>query len=82
MVKYTKYYAEGGETMVIAYGIIFALSLLMLPLYFAFIHKNKAEKWLLGLFACMAVVNLGYLLTSLSKTVDFALWANKIASIS
>jgi DNA-binding CsgD family transcriptional regulator len=27
----------------------------------------------------MAVVNLGYLLTSLSKTVDFALWANKIA---
>lgn len=65
--------------MVIAYGIIFALSLLMLPLYFAFIHKKKAEAWLLALFTCMAVVNLGYLLTSLSKTVDFALWANKIA---
>ena len=65
--------------MAIAYGIIFALALFMPPLYFAFIRKKKNEPWLLVLFICIALVNLGYLLTSLSKTVDFALWANKIA---
>lgn len=65
--------------MAIAYGIIFALSLCMPPLYFASIRKKKDETWLLVLFICIAVVNLGYLLTSLSKTVEFALWANKIA---
>ena len=65
--------------MAIAYSIIFALALLMPPLYFVFIRKKKAEPWLLVLFICIAVVNLGYMLTSLSKTVEFALWANKIA---
>ena len=65
--------------MVIAYSIIFILSLCMPPLYFTSIRKKKDEPWLLVLFICIATVNLGYLLTSLSKTVDFALWANKIA---
>ena len=65
--------------MVIAYGIIFILSLCMPPLYFTSIRKKKDESWLLVLFICIATVNLGYLLTSLSKTVEFALWANKIA---
>ena len=65
--------------MAIAYGIIFALSLCMPPLYFTSIRKKKDEPWLLVLFICIATVNLGYLLTSLSKTVEFALWANKIA---
>ena len=36
--------------MAIAYGLIFALSLIMLPLYFAFIRKKQNEPWLLGLF--------------------------------
>ena len=65
--------------MVIAYSIIFILSLCMPPLYFTSIRKKKDEPWLLVLFICIATVNLGYLLTSLSKTVEFALWANKIA---
>ena len=65
--------------MVIAYGIIFALSLCLPPLYFTSIRKKKDEPWLLVLFICIATVNLGYLLTSLSKTVEFALWANKVA---
>ena len=51
----------------------------MPPLYFTSIRKKKDEPWLLVLFICIATVNLGYLLTSLSKTVEFALWANKIA---
>ena len=65
--------------MVIAYSIIFILSLCLPPLYFTSIRKKKDEPWLLVLFICIATVNLGYLLTSLSKTVEFALWANKIA---
>ena len=60
-----------------AYGGIFVLSLCLLPLYFRFIHKK--EPWLFCLFACVCVVNLGYLLISVSKTVEFALFANKLA---
>lgn len=65
--------------MAIAYGVIFALSLLMIPLYFTCIRKKKDEPWLLVLFLCIATVNLGYFLLSLSKTVELALWANKLA---
>ena len=64
--------------MAIAYGLIFALSLLMPPLYFAHIRKKQDEPWLLVLFLCVCVVTFGYFLVSLSKTVEFALWANKI----
>lgn len=64
--------------MAIAYGLIFAISVIMPPLYFAFIGKKQSEPWLLGLFLCVCVVTLGYFLVSISKTVEFALWANKI----
>ena len=60
------------------YGAIFLLSLLLLPLYFLFVRKKQSEPWLLFLFVCVATVNLGYTLTAFSKTVDFALFANKI----
>ena len=65
--------------MVIAYGLIFAISLCLLPLYFIFVRKNQNEPWLLTLFICVAIVNLGYLLIAISQTVEFALFANKIA---
>ena len=61
-----------------AYGGIFILSLILLPLYFMFVRKKQDEKWLFILFLCVSVVNLGYLLISVSKTVEFALFANKI----
>ena len=64
--------------MAIAYGLIFAFSLIMPPLYFACIRNKQNEPWLLVLFLCVSVVTLGYFLVSLSKTVEFALWANKI----
>lgn len=64
--------------MAIAYGLIFAFSLIMPPLYFAFIRKKQDEPWSLSLFLCVCVVTLGYFLVSISKTVEFALWANKI----
>ena len=65
--------------MTITYSVIFALSLLLPLGYYLFVRKNQSEPWLfvLNLFVC--VVNLGYLLLSTSKTVEFALTANKIA---
>lgn len=64
--------------MVIAYGLIFVLSLIMPILYFVYIRKKQDEPWLLVLFICVSVVTLGYFLLSLSEAVEFALWANKI----
>ena len=64
--------------MTIAYGVIFALSLLLPIGYYLFVRKKQNEPWLLFLFACVAVVNLGYTLIAFSNTVEFALFANKI----
>lgn len=61
------------------YGTIFLLSLVLIPLYFLFVHKKQSEPWLLVLFICVSIVNLGYTLIAFSKTVSFALFANKIA---
>lgn len=60
------------------YGAIFLLSLVLLPLYFLFVRKKQSEPWLLFLFVCVAIVNLGYTLIAFSETVEFALFANKI----
>ena len=60
------------------YGALFLLSLVLLPLYFLFVRKKQNEPWLLFLFACVAVVNLGYTLIAFANTVEFALFANKI----
>ena len=60
------------------YGALFLLSLSLLPLYFLFVRKKENEPWLFVLFVNVAIVNLGYTLTAFSKTVDFALFANKI----
>ena len=61
------------------YGVIFLLSLFLLPLYFQLVRRKQDEPWLLVLFACVAVVNLGYTLIAFSDTVEAALFANKIA---
>lgn len=65
--------------MTIVYCIIFVLSLLLPAGYYLFVGKKQNEHWLLILFLSICVVNLGYLLLALSKTVSFALTANKIA---
>lgn len=63
--------------MAAIYGIIFVISLLMIAVYF-FIDR-KRDVWLLFLFICVAVCDLGYFLLAVSKNLDFALWANRIA---
>ena len=40
---------------------------------------KKKEKWFYVLFTSVLVVNTGYLLLSVSKTLSAALWANRIA---
>jgi len=62
--------------MTIAYGIMLIIAVALLVLYCTLIRKK--DKWMLVLYACVCVVNLGYLLLSLSKTVGFALLSNKI----
>ena len=61
------------------YCIIFTLSLLLPIGYSFFVRKKQNEPWLFALYVSVCVVNLGYLLLSLSKTVGFALFANKVA---
>ena len=65
--------------MTIVYSIIFALSLLLPVCYRSCVRDRQREPWLFVLFISVCVVNLGYLLLSVSKTVEFALLANKIA---
>ena len=66
--------------MIVAlYGIIFALSLLLPVGYYLFVRKKQNEHWLFILYLSVCVVNLGYLLLSISRTVEFALFANKLA---
>lgn len=62
-----------------AYGGIFLASLLLLPIYFLFVRKKHNEPWMLVFCICVSIVNLGYTLIAVSKTVEFALFANKIA---
>ena len=61
------------------YSIILILSLLPPVGYCFFVRKKQNEPWLLVLYIAVCTVNLGYLLLSLSKTVAFALFANKLA---
>lgn len=63
--------------MTTLYGIIFVISLLMIAAYF--LVDRKRDVWLLLLFICVAVCDFGYFLLSVSKSLDFALWANRIA---
>ena len=60
------------------YGVLFLLSLLLIPLCFLLVRKKQNEPWLFFLFVCVAIVNLGYTLIAFANTVEFALFANKI----
>lgn len=63
--------------MTTLYGIIFVISLLMIATYYYV--DRKRDVWLLLLFVCVAICDLGYFFLSVAKSLDFALWANRIA---
>lgn len=59
------------------YSVTAVLAIALLFLYLRlFPRKNP---WFLLLFSSIAIVNTGYLMLASSKTLEFALWANRIS---
>jgi len=69
--------ADKTTSMALIYGVITLLSLAMIGVYFALVKKRDA--WFVLLYVAIFVVNLGYLALSVSKTLEEALLANRIA---
>lgn len=63
--------------MTLAYGLISLAALLLVGVCLAV--DRKRDIWLLLLFVSVFVSDFGYFLVSVSKTLDFALMANRIA---
>ena len=63
--------------MIITYAIMAVIATVLLIGYIALVRKK--EPWLLLLYICVTVVNVGYFLLSVSKTVEFAIFANDFA---
>lgn len=68
-----------GMSMSIIYGVSTVLSFLLLLGYGAFVRKK--EIWMLLLFTSVFIINVGYFTLSLSKTLEEALLANRIANL-
>lgn len=62
--------------MALAYGLMLLISIVLLIVYCLVIKKK--EKWLIVIYASICLVQIGYLLLSVSKTVEIALLFNKI----
>lgn len=68
---------EKSASIIIIYIATTFFALLLLVGYCLGIEKK--EKWFYVLFTSVLVVNIGYLILSMSKTLSAALWANRIA---
>lgn len=62
--------------MITTYAIMAVIATVLLVGYCALL-RNK-NSWLLLLYICVTVVNVGYLLLALSKNLEFAIFANDI----
>ena len=63
--------------MIMTYAIMAMIAIVLLIGYCVLVHKK--EPWLLLLYICVTIVNVGYFLISVSKTVEFAIFANDVA---
>ncbi len=63
--------------MAIVYGVLALLSILLLVGYL--LMEKKREKPFMALFSCVALVNSGYFLQSVSRTLSCAMLANRIS---
>ena len=63
--------------MIILYAVMAFISLVLSAGYFALVRKK--EPWLMLLYICVTIVNVGYFLLSISKNVEFAIFANDVA---
>ena len=62
--------------MIITYAIMAVIAVILLIGYTVLVRKK--EPWLLLLYICVTIVNIGYFLLSVAKTVEFAIFANDI----
>ena len=62
--------------MVMTYAIMAVIATVLLLGYCVLVRKK--EPWLLLLYVCVTVVNGGYFLLSISKNVEFAIFANDV----
>ncbi len=63
--------------MVIVYGAIALLSVLLLAGYL--LWEKKKEGRFLALFSCVAIINCGYFLQAISRTLTGAMLANRVS---
>ena len=63
--------------MITTYAIMAIIATVLLIGYCALVRKK--EPWLLLLYVCVTIVNVGYFLLSISKTIEFAIFANDVA---
>ena len=68
---------KGGEPVAVGYAICLIAAVGLLIAYMLMVRTK--ELWLTMLYISIAVVNLGYLMTSLASTVEFAIFANDVA---
>lgn len=66
-----------SATLSTVYGVMAVLSLLLLLAYLALMKQRQT--WFIVLYSCVLIVNIGYFLLSLSQSLSFALWANRVA---
>ena len=62
--------------MVMTYAIMAVIAMVLLLGYCVLVRKK--EPWLLLLYVCVTIVNVGYFLLSISKNVEFAIFANDV----
>lgn len=62
--------------MITTYAIMAVIATVLLVGYCALLRNRNS--WLLLLYICVTVVNVGYLLLALSKNLEFAIFANDI----
>ena len=67
-------------SMNVIYGLTALIALLLVIGYWK-ILKNKV-KWLSGLYAAVLAINTGYFMLSMSKTLQGALWANRLVYLA
>ena len=63
--------------MTLGYAICLSLAIGLLIAYFSMMKEKPF--WLTMLYFCVPIVNLGYLLLSLAKSLSFAIFANDVA---
>lgn len=68
---------DKSASVSLVYAVTMVLSLAVLLIYLSVIQRK--EIWLLLLFSSVTVVNCGYFALSVSKSLDVALWANRVS---